>query len=139
MLRSPILVIFSKIVCSLINKFHEPIIMQDATVELANEIRRKAQEPNQAQHLVQENGLLRRRGAWQSLRRQQIDFPILNMEELRHLTLGVFQLNLAPSYIQDNIHQEEDHVMEIDAGLNINNLLRIRIFSRHRNNTKYQT
>ncbi|KAJ8910345.1 hypothetical protein NQ315_004544 [Exocentrus adspersus] len=127
-----------KVVCAMLNKYHEPITMEDATVELANEMRRKALEENHVQTYVEQNNLIRRRGIWHNLIGHQIEFPRLELEILKSLTFGVFQLRLSPLYIQDNMDQDGRHCIEIDTRLGENGLIKVRLFSRHRNNTKYQ-
>lgn len=65
------------------------------------------------------------------------DFPRLNLEYLRDITVGTYQLKLAPSYIQDTT-QREGIDLQIDLTLEQRSIIRLRIYSRHRNATKYQ-
>lgn len=37
------------------------------------------------------------------------DFPVLTIDYLRELTTGIFQIKLAPSYIQDKLQREQNN------------------------------
>lgn len=129
---------FLSIACAIINKYHLTINMQDATEDLAREMLLKSRQANVIQQRVEADGLLRRHGAWEPLDENQIPhFPILNIDDLRNLTFGVFQLRLSPSYIQYNTI-EGNNFFEYDSRLNDLQLVRIRVKSRHRNTVKYQ-
>ena len=53
------------------------------------------------------------------------------------LFLGTYQLRLAASYIQDTVVQDEDEVLELDVNLGIAGFIRVRVFSRFRNNVSH--
>lgn len=42
------------------------------------------------------------------------DFPRLTTEYLRELTAGVYQIGLAPSYVQDKLQREENEEFQIE-------------------------
>lgn len=59
------------------------------------------------------------------------------------MTVGIYQVELAPSYIQDKLQREEQEVFEIEMLRDARRLpepgfLRVRVFSRFRNQTRYQ-
>lgn len=71
------------------------------------------------------------------------DFPVLTIDFLKELTEGIFQIELAPAYIQDTLQREDSDELQLEVLRDINRLpepgfLRARIWSRYRNRTKYQ-
>ncbi|KAL3274750.1 hypothetical protein HHI36_019537 [Cryptolaemus montrouzieri] len=66
------------------------------------------------------------------------EFPILDMEYSRRFTLGIYQLGLAPSYLLDKLDHDGTEVFEFDSNREVPDHLRIRVYSRFRNVTKYQ-
>lgn len=75
---------------------------------------------------------------------QQIpDFPILDLEYLKDLTVGIYQINLTPSYVQDKLQREGQEEFQVEMMRAVQRLpqpglIRVRIFLRFRNATKYQ-
>lgn len=71
------------------------------------------------------------------------DFPMLNLNYLRDLTVSIYQIRLAPSYVQDKLQREESEEFQIDVLRDKEripqlSLLRVRLYSRFRNAIKYQ-
>ena len=71
------------------------------------------------------------------------DFPILTIEYLQELTAGIYQIEFAPSYIQDKLQREENDEFQVEMLRDENRIpepgfLRARIWSRFRNATRYQ-
>lgn len=71
------------------------------------------------------------------------DFPVLTLEYLKTLTVGIYQIELAPSYIQDKLQREDHEIFEVEMMRDVNRLpepgfLRARIFSRFRNRIMHQ-
>lgn len=74
---------------------------------------------------------------------QLLDFPVLSEELLRDITTGIYQIKLAPGYVQDKMEREGDEEFQIEMlrdayRLPEPGLLRVRVYSRFRNATKYQ-
>lgn len=47
--------------------------------------------------------------------KQQIDdFPDCDLEYLRNLIYGVYQINLTPSYIHDKLHRKNQEELQIE-------------------------
>ncbi|GLV46425.1 hypothetical protein CBL_20765 [Carabus blaptoides fortunei] len=89
---------FYRIAGAILNRFYPVILIQNATIELAQEMRN-----------VQ----------WRRLHHWDIPaFPVLDLEYLRDLTLGVYQVNLAPSYIQDKLIRENVDEIQVDIHMN---------------------
>lgn len=130
---------YIRITCAIINRYHEPINMEGANAVLARRMLDRANEINTLQVRVEEERLLQRRGRWLPIEENQmLDFPRLALEYLRDLTFGIFQIKLAPSYVQDNRQDIGNILFQFDDRINEPGLLRIRIKSRHRNAVKYQ-
>ncbi|KAL1501391.1 hypothetical protein ABEB36_006717 [Hypothenemus hampei] len=111
---------FYRIAAALLNKYRKPIVMSGADLELARKMLVRSRTPNVLQARLEVDHALRTRHAgWD-------------------LTLGVYQLNLAPAYIQDKLQREDLEVFEFDEFLNEPGLIRCRIYSRFRNATKYE-
>lgn len=83
---------------------------------------------------VEAENLHRRRIAdWVRLDHEQVmDFPILTLEYLKDLTVGVYQLELASSYIQDYLNREHD-IFQVDRHAIDPGFVRFRLHSRFRN------
>lgn len=136
---------FYRIAGAIINRYHAPIEMQGANAELARQLIRRAQEVNVVQALVEEEQLQARNAQrWLRLSSQHVqDFPELTLEYLRDLTVGVYQVNLAPGYIQDKLQREEQEELQLEVLRHVQmipepGLIRVRVFSRFRNATKHQ-
>lgn len=93
-----------------------------------------SKQVNELKAWVEENNLERRTAKWINTDDLAIDdFPLLDEEQLRNITCGVYQLKMSTSYIQEymdgdcqiQIHKEEDH------------LLRVRLQSRHVSSKSY--
>lgn len=124
---------------AIINKYREPILMQAANVELAEVLLQKSREENTLQIRIENENLLQRRGTFVNLEDHHVpDFPRLNPEYLSELTVGTYQLKLAPSYIQDARQHEQGNNFQIDTTIAIGNVIRLRLWSRFRNAVKYQ-
>lgn len=124
---------YYNIAAAIINKYRPLILMQQATVELAREIKRRSEMPNIVQAYVELENLRRRPTQWILVNENVVpDFPILTLEYLRNLTVGVYQVNLAPSYIQDKLDRDGDEQLQIEEHINQPGFIRLRLYSRFR-------
>lgn len=122
----------------IINKYHPPIIMQNATEEYAREMMNRAREPNVVQARVDVDRLRFRRGQWAILTENDIlRFPRMTLDQLKDLTYGTFQIQLSASYIQDNSAVDRQAEFQLDH-LHEPGFMRVRFYSRYRNATRYQ-
>ncbi|KMQ84946.1 hypothetical protein RF55_16831 [Lasius niger] len=129
---------FYLITGAIINKYRDVILMEGATLELAQAILERARTLNALKQRVIEQGLARRNGMWQRLNEDKVrDFPILELNYLKELTVGIYQLSLAPAYIQDKVARDGIKVFELDEHRE-EGLIRVRLFSRFRNAVRYQ-
>lgn len=67
----------------------------------------------------------------------------MTIEYLKVLTAGIYQIKLAPSYVQDKLQREENDEFQVELLRDQNRLpepgfLRVRLYSRFRNRTRYQ-
>ncbi|KMQ84797.1 vacuolar protein sorting-associated protein 13c [Lasius niger] len=130
---------FYLIAAAIINKYHPPLIMEQASAEAASEMIERSLMPNVIQARVEVDNLRLRRGQWMRLNDNVVpDFPILTLDYLRHLTIGVYQVNLAPSYIQDTFEREGVGELQIDQALAEPGFIRLRVYSRFRRAMKHQ-
>lgn len=130
---------FYRIAGAILNRYHPVIFMQDATIQLAREMINRSIMPNVVKARVEVDNLIRRNGQWVPLNDQGlIDFPILNLNYLRDLTVGTYQVDLSSSYIQDKLIRDNDEQFQLDENVNEPGFLRIRLYSRFRNATKHQ-
>ena len=129
---------FFRIACAIINAYSPPIIMQNANSELAKSMLDLAKTPNVVQAKVEEMGLEKvKRTDWIPMTAEGHlpGFPVLTEDYLRDLTVGVYQLKLAKSYVEDKVRRESEYTL--DVLLDEPGLIRVRIYSRFTNSTKY--
>lgn len=102
---------FVRIVCSISNKYFPPLSSTDQSesdVAMAAKMVRLLERENELQKKVEKTGLDRKQTVWKNVDEEDIYFPVLNSEQLSELTLGVYQLSLSPSYIQEHLDGEFD-------------------------------
>lgn len=130
---------FYRIVGGVINRYHTTIQMEGANARMARQMIEKARTANIVQARVEEEHLERRNGRWVQLSHHVVhQFPHLSLQYLRDLTVGVYQINLAPSYIQDKLLRDGEEELHLDELADEGGFLRVRVYSRFRNATKYQ-
>uniref|UniRef100_A0ABD2WMH4 DDE Tnp4 domain-containing protein n=1 Tax=Trichogramma kaykai TaxID=54128 RepID=A0ABD2WMH4_9HYME len=107
---------FIRIGGAIINRYRQTIEMEDADEEMAEEMLECSTTENAVQARVEAEGLLQRDAQrWVRLSAEQvIDFPELNIEYLKRLTAGVFQIKLAPSYIQDTLQRNNEQEIQVE-------------------------
>nr|XP_012217696.1 PREDICTED: uncharacterized protein LOC105669368 [Linepithema humile] len=123
-------------------QYHPSVQMEGANRELACQLLEKANEVNVVQALVEAEHLNTQRRI--RLNAQHVpDFLILDLHFLRDLTVGIYQIHLAPSYIHDKLQREESEEFQIEMLRDVQRipqpgLIRVRVYSRFRNAAKYQ-
>ena len=132
---------FVRIISAALNAYRSPQYTTGPEDEqLAKDMLAKVTE--QDNHLAEriKSGPLSSRGRkWLSLHAADVipDFPILSECGLRKLTCGIFQLKMAPSYL--NEHLDENGEFEIQVHSEAPHLARAQIRSRHVNASRYYT
>lgn len=134
-----------RIAGAIINKYHPSINMEEANVNTAQRFLQRAREPNLVQALVEVDNLHTRNAQrWIRLNSEHVpDFPVLDLHYLRELTIGIYQIHLAPSYIQDKLQRDDAEEFQVEMLRHAERtpqagLIRVRLYSRFRNATKYQ-
>ena len=112
--------------------------MQNATVELARNMIRQRNNVNVVQARVEVDNLNLRGGDWQRLHNQLPEFPRFDIEYLQNITIGIYQVNLSPSYIQDKLQRDDDDELQVDTLFQENNFICLRVYSRFRNRIRHQ-
>lgn len=135
---------FLRICGAIINKYHPTIHMERANDQLASILLQRVNGINMVQARV-ENEMLHTRNAqrWVALAANLVnDFPILSISYIQDFNVGVYQVHLAPGYIQDKTsHDDEEFQVEMLRGENRvlePGFLRTRVKSRFRNSKIHQ-
>ncbi|KYN12400.1 hypothetical protein ALC57_15429, partial [Trachymyrmex cornetzi] len=130
---------FLNIACAIINKYKTMIHMEGADVNLANELLQRATTVNIMQARVEAEDLTARGARWIKLNHNHfLGFPRLTSDYLRDLTVGVYQVRLAPAYIQDKMLRDNTQELQFDERINEPGLLRARVHSRFSGATNHQ-
>ena len=126
---------FVRIVCALIKKFRPPIVSSSESASLlAQKMLERSKLPNQLMLYLEQKSLFNKRSVLSNLCQLELnDFPMLNLTELREITLGVYQLCQAPNYSREHISQEGDYIFS--AVNDEPGLLKVKIQSRHTQST----
>ena len=78
--------------------------MEGATAEVAERMLEKSRTPNVIQARVEMDNLHTRNAWWGQLNANHVPyFPKLDFKYLMDMLMGIYQLNLAPAYIQDKL------------------------------------
>ncbi|XP_062607931.1 uncharacterized protein LOC134269743 [Saccostrea cucullata] len=126
---------FVRIVCALCNCFRPCLGSMDPETEsVAIKMLERSQESNEVQVLVQENKLLTRCAVYSAIdaSSELADFPVLSLDDLRSLTLGIYQVKHAENYTREHLKDEGSY--EVMVCHDFPNLLRVKIQSRHSRN-----
>ncbi|XP_063418005.1 uncharacterized protein LOC134700555 [Mytilus trossulus] len=122
------------IVCGISNKYLPPLSPGcDNEEALAAKMLYLSKRVNTLKQRVEEENLERRKTIWKEPDNILDDFPLLDEEDLRNITCGVYQIKLSTSYIQEHlegncqilVHKEDDH------------LIRVKLQSRHVSSKTY--
>jgi hypothetical protein len=133
---------FIRIAASLLNRFHVPVRRDSPEDELtANRMLEKSTMENEMRERMEREGTRlwesRRATDWIAYEAGMFsEFPQLTEEDIQQLTMGVFQLKMAPRYAAFHLEHKDDNfkiwIMQQD-----DNVLRVRLGSRHKSNVSY--
>lgn len=125
---------FVRIVCAIANKYFPPLTQaSEDEVEVASKMLSLAAKSNSLKEFIEEEGLDKKVRVWKTVEECDIPFPRLSEEQLCQLTLGVYQMKLAPSYAQEHVHGEFEFRVHVDDA----SLITIRLQSRHTSSRRY--
>ena len=103
---------------------------------IAQRMLRFASQPNRLQSRVEKEGWTRKKVLWVPLTEDSLhDFPRLTLDELRYITLGVYQLKQAKS--DTNEHLSDKGMYTLFSHKEDENILRVQIPSRHTSSKVY--
>ncbi|XP_033752795.1 uncharacterized protein LOC117336398 [Pecten maximus] len=128
-----------KIVCAVLNRYRRPIAsMNPDTQDVAKAMLERSARCNQVQTLVEENNLMTKRTCYQPVdgkdTAELANFPRVTLDNLRDITMGVYQVKQARSYTKDHLENEGYEMMICRE---LPELLRVKIQSRHSKNTSH--
>ena len=105
--------------------------MENSTVDMARQMLLRRHRRNNLQDIIVCNRLQYKCAQWIRLSNGQVPrFPRLSIEYLKDLTLGIYQINLGYSYIQDKLQRDNVEEIQIDEHFDMNNVIRLQIYSR---------
>ncbi|KAK3089641.1 hypothetical protein FSP39_005275 [Pinctada imbricata] len=101
---------FVRIVCSLCNKLRKPLASKENdgnTNRIDQRMIDLSQRSNSLKSFLEENSLLQTRSMYKLLEATDLpDFPVLSIDDMRTITMGVYQVKQSPSYTKE--HKDED-------------------------------
>ncbi|MCG7879800.1 MAG: transposase family protein, partial [Candidatus Thiodiazotropha endolucinida] len=128
---------YVRIVCSICNAFRPPLVTStDSDKVIARRMMALAKTPNKLKDKVLKNGWDKKRVIWEKIDDTELEsFPELTEDELRDLTMGVYQLKQAKAYTDE--HFDENGSYEIMTHKEEDGVLKAQIRSRHTSNKTY--
>jgi len=128
---------YVRIVCALCNAFRPPRIYDNHDNDLiAQRMLQLVSKPNCLQERAEKEAWTKRKVLWLPITQESIpNFPRLTLDELRYITLGVYQLKQAQSYTEE--HMSNDGLYSLFFYKQDENIIRVRIQSRHSSSKIY--
>ena len=63
---------------------------------------------------VDDNGWCKKRVIWETIEETSLmDFPRLTIDDLRRITIGVYQLKQAASYTREHIDEDGNYMLQV--------------------------
>ena len=127
-----------RIVCAVCNRY-KPSLVSCTTDDEAIGLKMLAlaKKPNNLETRIVNENLNQKKTIWSKLDSADtaLDFPILSENDIRNLTLGIYQLKQAKSYTYEHINESGDYSVSVSNI--IPGLLRAQLQSRHVSSKKY--
>ncbi|XP_069107262.1 uncharacterized protein [Argopecten irradians] len=128
-----------RIVCAICNTYRLELSTGDTQQDLlGTKMLFLSKQKNNLQAKMEEEGLASKRSLWTKINRSaSILFPVLSEEDLRNLTLGVYQINLARGYTKEHMNATggyEVSVCQVES-----NIISAKIQSRHVSSKVHQS
>jgi len=133
---------YFRIACSILNAFFVPCKKDSSDSEsIANKMLEMCQRNNWLKDEIDKMGMQywtsTALAKWKRIKSIDLDdFPNLVPEDLRQLTVGIYQLKLCPSYIAHRLGERDD-TLKIWFSRDFCDLIRVRMDSRHRSGKSY--
>lgn len=133
----PLIGDYVRIVCAICNAFRPPRVKKEYGDEIiAERMLRLVDQPNHLKSLVERENWMKQRVIWQKIDAQALnDFPKLTLEELRTLTIGIYQIKQAKSYTEE--HFSDSGLYYLLVHKERNDIIRVQLQSRHRSSKIY--
>ena len=127
-----------KTVCAICNKFMKPLVScnEESETLLGCKMLVLSKQNNLLMENVKSNGWDKMRANWKVINDVSLSFPCLDEEDLRNITLGVYQLKLAKSYSEEHLNPEGEYQVFV-SGIK-EGLLMGKIQSRHTSQKQYK-
>ncbi|VDI44871.1 Hypothetical predicted protein [Mytilus galloprovincialis] len=122
---------YTRFVSAICNKYRPPLNAGNETDDLllGTKMLHMSKKKNELMERVSNENLHSRSGRWQKIDGNDSveDFPKLSEEDIRDITLGVYQVKLAKSYTEEHL-ENDDYYEVMQQG---HQLIRVRMASRH--------
>jgi hypothetical protein len=128
-----------RIAACFLNELFEPL-SSDKGIEsyIATLMKNRLKVQNSLADYVNDNSLDNKRKMFTAFEAENLDdFPTLTPDDLRDLTLGIYQLNQGVSYVVDYLRIHTKFNIELYNGSDIRNLIRVKLQSKHSAQTTY--
>ena len=128
---------YVKIVCAILNAFHPARIknLEDDNI-IAQRMLDLVKMANCLQRTVEENGWARKRAIWTLVSESELlDFPRFTWDELRSLTIGIYQLKQSRSYTHEYLNQRGLYSLYVHR--EDPSVIRLQLRSRHTSSKVY--
>ncbi len=121
---------FNRIACSIINCYFPPLFKdKDFHDIILEETSNLTDDSNQLKEEIERLGIQRMTARWEKATERSVpDFPVLSMNDLKRLTLGTYQIQIAEKYIDH--HMKGDKQFGIFLHREVEGLIRAKIQSR---------
>jgi hypothetical protein len=125
---------FFQVACAIINAFSPPLCKNTAEkCKIADRALALVDKYNLMEYRVEEERLNRHTNSWKLASSSSfLDFPILTVEELQIITLGIYQINLSKRYVY--LHMKYTRDFEIKLNEEFPGVARAKIESRFAGN-----
>ncbi|XP_041357860.1 uncharacterized protein LOC121374814 [Gigantopelta aegis] len=124
---------FLQVIGAICNKYGKPLVSSDSQSEnIASYMLEKAEEGNHLQKYLEDNDLLKKKSLFKNLDDATVElqnFPKLNMDQLRDITIGVYQLKQASSYSREHVDDNGEYAVMVCK--ESPTLIKVKIQSRH--------
>lgn len=130
---------FNRIACAIINKYFPPLFQNKEFHQTIIDIcKRKGSEANILKEEIERLGIVRMTKRWEKASASTIcDFPKLTMDDLKRLTLGSYQIQMAEKYITQHLNENSEFgIFVYRANTEI---IRAKIQSRFSNSKTHNT
>ncbi|CAF1117341.1 unnamed protein product [Rotaria magnacalcarata] len=126
-----------RIISAALNAFRGPIMTNAQDAEL-HTIAKMMKEQMLKNNILLDDinrGLISSRSRWENLDEQDIEFPEMDLNNLRSLFFGTYQIKQSKTYTEEHLDDKGNYVIQVAP--EDNEFLRCRIVSRHSNATHY--